>query len=158
MSSICYWMKTWLSEGLERLSTLSALTDSISTLRTAGASVYAQVAALESCWYMRNQLLRDTDWSSMAHGLEVRVPFVDTSVLDRLGPAIASPSPPNKQDLAHCAQRLPPAMLARPKTGFTTPVRKWIAERRRNLGARPAGMGGAGPSLVSDHCSIICRS
>ena len=91
--------------------------------------MHAQVAALESCWYMRNQLLRDTDWSSMAHGLEVRVPFVDISVLDRLGPAIASASPPNKQDLAHCAQRLPPAMLARPKTGFTTPVRKWIAER-----------------------------
>lgn len=120
--------KTWLNEGLERLSTLSALADSISTLQTAGATVHAQVAALESCWYMRNQLLRDTDWSSMAHGLEVRVPFVDVSVLDRLGPAIASPSPPDKQDLAHCAQRLPSAILARPKTGFTTPVRKWITK------------------------------
>jgi asparagine synthase (glutamine-hydrolysing) len=77
---------------------------------------------------MRNQLLRDTDWSSMAHGLEVRVPFVDVNVLDRLGPAIASPSPPSKKDLARCAQRLPSAIIARPKTGFTTPVRKWIAE------------------------------
>ena len=121
--------KTWLNEGLERLSTLSALADSISTLRTAGATVHAQVAALESCWYMRNQLLRDTDWSSMAHGLEVRVPFADVSVLDRLALAIASASPPNKQDLAHCVQRLPRAMLSRPKTGFTTPVRKWITER-----------------------------
>jgi len=78
---------------------------------------------------MRNQLLRDADWSSMAHGLEVRVPFVDVNVLDCLGAAIASSSPPSKHDLALCAQRLPPAMLARPKTGFTTPVRKWIAER-----------------------------
>ncbi len=123
--------ETWLSEGLERLSTRSALTDSISRLRKAGATVHAQVAALESCWYMRNQLLRDTDWSSMAHGLEVRVPFVDVSVLDRLGPAIASPTPPDKQALAHCAQRLPPALLGRPKTGFTTPVDKWIADQAR---------------------------
>ena len=124
--------QTWLSDGLERLSTLSALADSISTVRTAGATVHAQIAALESCWYMRNQLLRDTDWSSMAHGVEVRLPFVDVSVLDRLGPAIASPSPPDKQDLAYCAPRLPPAILARPKTGFTTPVRKWSTERAGN--------------------------
>jgi asparagine synthase (glutamine-hydrolysing) len=120
--------KSWLSEGLERLSIHSALDDSIGTLRSAKTTVHAQIAALESCWYMRNQLLRDTDWSSMAHGLEVRVPFVDVSVLDRLGPAIASLSPPNKKDLARCAQRLPPAIIARPKTGFTTPVRTWIAE------------------------------
>ena len=120
--------ESWLMEGLERLSTIKAINETVDTLRTAGVSVYGQVAALESCWYMRNQLLRDTDWSSMAHGLEVRVPFVDVSVLDRLGPAIASPIPPNKQDLAQCAQRLPPAMLARPKTGFTTPVSKWVAE------------------------------
>ena len=120
--------ESWLRKGLERLSTHDAMNATIRELRTAGISVNAQVAALESCWYMRNQLLRDTDWSSMAHGLEVRVPFVDVSVLNRLGPAIASSSPPDKQGLAQCARRLPTAMLARPKTGFTTPVRKWIGE------------------------------
>lgn len=119
--------ESWLKEGLERLSTIKAINGTISALRTAGVSVYGQIGALESCWYMRNQLLRDTDWASMAHGLEVRVPFVDMNVLDRLGPAIASPSPPDKQDLAHCAQRLPSAVLSRAKTGFTTPVREWIA-------------------------------
>ena len=66
--------------GLERLSTQSALAATIAPLEHAGASDYAKVAVLEACWYMRNQLLRDTDWSSMAHGLEVRVPFVDTKV------------------------------------------------------------------------------
>ena len=73
--------ESWLKEGLERLSTVRTLAGTVSTLRTAGASLHAQIAALESCWYMRNQLLRDTDWSSMAHGLEVRVPFVDMSTL-----------------------------------------------------------------------------
>jgi asparagine synthase (glutamine-hydrolysing) len=128
--------KNWLNEGLERLSTLA---DSISPPRAAGTIVHAQVAALKSCWYMRNQLLRDTDWSGMAFGLEVRVPFVDIGMLDRLGPAIASSSPTDKQDLAHCAQRLPRAMVARRKTGFTTPVRTWIA---RSAGPSSRGLRG----------------
>ena len=31
-----------------------------------------KVAALESTWYMRNQLLRDSDWAGMAHSLEIQ--------------------------------------------------------------------------------------
>lgn len=118
--------ESWLHEGLARLETVPALMGTIHNLRANGATAHAQIAALESCWYMRNQLLRDTDWSSMAHGLEVRVPFVDATLLQRLGPAIASNAPPSKRDLAACAPRLPRAMLDRPKTGFTTPVRAWI--------------------------------
>jgi asparagine synthase (glutamine-hydrolysing) len=118
--------ESWLKEGVERLSTIEAIGQTVAALQTAGVSVHAQVAAIESCWYMRNQLLRDTDWSSMAHGLEVRVPFVDATMLERLGPAIASDRPPNKRDLAACAQMLPQAIFRRRKTGFTTPVRAWI--------------------------------
>ena len=118
--------ESWLNQGLERLSTVSALTSTIAMPQAASAPIHAQIAALESCWYMRNQLLRDTDWSSMAHGLEVRVPFVDMKLLERLGPAIASDAPPSKQDLASCVGTLPPAIVGRPKTGFTTPVRGWI--------------------------------
>lgn len=121
--------ESWLNEGLEKLSTVQALTETISTLRTAGAPLYTQIAALESCWYMRNQLLRDTDWSSMAHGLEVRVPFVDVCLLEALAPAMASDVPPHKQDLAACAEELPRSMVMRPKTGFSTPVREWISDR-----------------------------
>ena len=113
--------KGWLKEGLAKLSTRPALMRTVSEK----SGLHGQVAALESCWYMRNQLLRDTDWSSMAHSLEVRVPFVDFALLKRLAPAIASPSPPTKQDLAACA-RLPKSVVSRKKTGFTTPVRKWI--------------------------------
>ena len=71
--------ESWLNEGLERLSTVRTLAGLSALFAAAGAPLYTQIAALESCWYMRNQLLRDTDWSSMAHGLEVRVPFVDIS-------------------------------------------------------------------------------
>jgi len=117
----------WLKEGLERLSTLRRIAETVKRI----TSCHAQVAALESCWYMRNQLLRDSDWSSMAHGLEVRMPFVDTTLLKHLAPAIASNAPPTKRDLAACARRLPVAALARPKTGFSTPAQSWIGNPGR---------------------------
>jgi asparagine synthase (glutamine-hydrolysing) len=124
--------ESWINEGLERLATQSALAATVAPLRVAARSEHAQIAALESCWYMRNQLLRDTDWSSMAHGVEVRVPFVDLALIQRLGPAIASNYPPSKQDLAACCDRIPPEIRQRSKTGFTTPVRKWIADREND--------------------------
>ena len=122
--------ESWLREGLEGLLTLRTIKQTIEPLRTTRATNHAQVAALESCWYMRNQLLRDTDWSSMAHGLEVRVPFVDIRLLEHIAPAIASAAPPSKKDLVACAESLPLAVLDRAKTGFTTPVQRWIADGR----------------------------
>jgi asparagine synthase (glutamine-hydrolysing) len=116
--------QSWLKMGLEKLSSESSLTQILAPLQD--ASSYAQIAALESCWYMRNQLLRDTDWSSMAHGLEVRVPYVDIFLLEALAPAIASGAPPRKKTLAESARALPKKFLNRPKTGFTTPVDQWI--------------------------------
>ena len=62
-------------------------------------------------------------------GVEVRVPFVDLALIESLGPAIASKSPPSKRDLAACSDRIPAAIYERAKTGFTTPVRQWIADR-----------------------------
>jgi asparagine synthase (glutamine-hydrolysing) len=86
---------------------------------------------------MRNQLLRDADWASMAHSLEVRVPFLDSKLLDRLGPAIASHAPPTKADLGACADQLPHVADGRRKTGFTTPVGAWIdADAGRVRGMR----------------------
>jgi len=41
-----------------------------------------RVSYLESHWYMRNTLLRDSDSMSMAHGLELRVPFLDQALVE----------------------------------------------------------------------------
>jgi asparagine synthase (glutamine-hydrolysing) len=124
--------ESWLDEGLEKLSTAQAVADKLGPLRETDKSSNAQIAVLECGWYMRNQLLRDTDWASMAYGLEVRVPFVDVNLLERLGPAIASNTSPNKLDLAECAEQLPRSLRIRPKTGFTTPVRNWIGGKDGN--------------------------
>src|SRR5262249_36598372 len=59
--------------------------------------------------------------------------------IERLGPAIASKSPPTKRDLAACSDRIPTAIYERAKTGFTTPVRQWIADRESD---RPRGLRG----------------
>jgi len=97
---------------------------------TAGiASARLRVSALEMAWYMRNQLLRDTDWASMAHSLEVRVPLVDAVLLREVANLVASGHAPSKKDMAACAPRpLPDAMLARPKSGFSIPVRSWLEQ------------------------------
>lgn len=103
-------------------------------------SPYLKVSALESCWYMRNQLLRDADWASMAHSLEVRVPLVDATLLNALAPRLASSSArPTKRDMAATPARpLPDSVLRRRKTGFSIPVREWLikggaAGRERGL-------------------------
>jgi asparagine synthase (glutamine-hydrolysing) len=80
---------------------------------------------------MRNQLLRDADWGSMAHSVEVRVPFVDYALLSQLAPMIAGPSPPTKADMIEPFHALlPPAVARRSKTGFGIPVGQWLAHTR----------------------------
>jgi asparagine synthase (glutamine-hydrolysing) len=96
---------------------------------------FARVATLESSLYLRNQLLRDTDWASMAHSLEVRVPLVDRVLLDKMAPLVLQAGDANGQGkrlLANAPSRpLPTAVVNRAKTGFTTPVEIWMAERVR---------------------------
>ena len=91
----------------------------------------AKVATLEASLYMRNQLLRDTDWASMAHGLEVRVPLVDSVLLQRVAAltsgAAVSHANALKTYLAHSPSTPLPARVARrAKTGFTTPIARWL--------------------------------
>ena len=92
---------------------------------------YARVATLESALYMRNQLLRDTDWASMAHSLEVRTPVVDAWLLRQLaGPLGKARAPGGVFNLKHLlasspGKPLPVDVARRAKTGFATPVEAW---------------------------------
>src|SRR5438094_778750 len=87
----------------------------------------SRLACLESCWYMRNQLLRDSDWAGMAHSLEIRVPLVDIELLRSTGKWIGNGHPPNKRMMLHAPLwPLPDDVFSRPKTGFTVPIRQWL--------------------------------
>lgn len=89
------------------------------------ATPFGKVATLETTLYMRNQLLRDTDWASMAHSLEVRLPLVDSALLSAIAPATAGIDF-DKRLLARAPRDpLPGALANRVKTGFATPVGDW---------------------------------
>ncbi len=110
-------------EGLATLAITQKLSETIGDI----GPTRVAMTALESAWYMRNQLLRDADWASMAHSLEIRTPLVDITLLRALAPMIAGSHPPTKNDMAtSLARPLPAEILHRPKTGFSIPVRDWI--------------------------------
>lgn len=89
---------------------------------------FAQVACLESIRYMRNQLLRDTDWVSMAHSLEIRTPLVDHRLTESiLGLAASGRLGSGKQMLPQTLPNsLPGSVLDRPKSGFVVPTWRWL--------------------------------
>jgi asparagine synthase (glutamine-hydrolysing) len=117
-----------VKEGLKTLAITEKLSETIGDIGQARVSM----TALESAWYMRNQLLRDADWASMAHSLEIRTPLVDIALLRALAPMIAGSRPPTKNDMAtSLAKPLPPEILHRPKTGFSIPVRDWVGGEKQ---------------------------
>jgi asparagine synthase (glutamine-hydrolysing) len=93
-------------------------------------SLLQQVSLYETTGYMRNTLLRDSDVFSMAHGLELRVPFVDGAV------ARTAMSFPDSEKLSRGMSKpilvramqdlLPASLLTRPKQGFTLPFERWM--------------------------------
>jgi asparagine synthase (glutamine-hydrolysing) len=111
-------------EGLRRLKPLNALAASLSAFPK---DSHATVATLEMANYMRNQLLRDTDWASMAHSLEVRTPLVDATLLRAAALPLLSAPPANRKQLlaASPSLALPAEVANRAKTGFTTPIADW---------------------------------
>jgi len=84
------------------------------------------VSACEIDFYMKNQLLRDTDWASMAHSLEVRIPFVDKCLFSEVMPLMGNLKLFKQQLFSLFSSSLPKALLEREKTGFYVPVREWL--------------------------------
>ena len=90
---------------------------------------HASVARLESRLYLESQLLRDLDVMAMAHGLEVRVPFVDHLLLGAVWPELGGHLSllRGKRLLHDTLERpLPPAIIGGPKQGFTLPFARWM--------------------------------
>ncbi|MEA2989590.1 MAG: hypothetical protein QOG83_2301 [Alphaproteobacteria bacterium] len=115
----------FMAEGLRRLDPLGMIE---AALRPEPRNAFGKVAALEAGLYMRNQLLRDTDWASMAHSLEVRVPLVDVRLLQEVAPLAASLAPGAGKRLLAASPKtaLPAAIVERAKTGFSTPIKDWL--------------------------------
>src|SRR5205085_4148234 len=93
--------------------------------RFLGSDVVNAVSLCELRGYMANTLLRDTDCMSMAHSLEVRVPFVDPVVarfvLSLPGAWKLNGGRPKPLLLDALGDLLPSEITHRPKMGFTLP-------------------------------------
>ncbi len=117
----------FVRDGLAQLDTLVHIA---AVLDGGPKAPFGQVAALESSFYLRNQLLRDTDWAGMAHSLEIRTPLVDSQLLCRVAPIMARTDRPSGKSLLAGAPRrpLPEEIVNRTKTGFGIPIQAWIRE------------------------------
>lgn len=120
-----------LRDGLERIEPLAIVRRALTAPLK---SSFDSVATLESALYMRNQLLRDSDWASMAHSLELRTPLVDSVLLEEIAALGAPPVDSGaKQDLALAPQTpLPAEIVTRKKTGFFVPVTHWTGVSPRD--------------------------
>ena len=112
-----------LNEGLAELDTVNRLNDSVKGIE----STRLAVSSLEAEWYMKNMLLHDSDWTSMAHSIELRTPLVDIDLWRTVAPLLAAQENVGKRDMAGTMkQPLPPEILDRKKTGFAIPLHDWI--------------------------------
>jgi len=90
----------------------------------------AGISWMEMRTYMASTLLRDTDSVSMAQSLEVRVPLLDTPLVQFVS---ALPDAARRRDGAQKAllvealgDLLPPEILAQRKRTFTLPWEEWL--------------------------------
>jgi asparagine synthase (glutamine-hydrolysing) len=117
----------------------------------------SQISGLEISSYTQSVLLRDTDQMSMAHALEVRVPFFDHDLVEfamGIPDAFKLGSYPKQLLVESLGELLPSSLVHRKKVGFMFPWEKWLRgelrgfceERIRRFAAR----GLAGKSIDID--------
>ncbi len=112
--------------------------DALESLRLDPNDPVWTVSELESAFYQGNMLLRDSDVTGMAHGLEIRVPMLDRGVAEFAhslpGRARLIPGAWNKQLLRSTFPRFLRAdLLAQGKRGFALPIRRWMTGPIREL-------------------------
>ena len=90
---------------------------------------------LESRHFLADHNLNYTDKASMAHGIEIRVPFLDpdlTRFATAVPPAWKQRGREGKAILKRAMEpTLPRDVIYRPKTGFGVPLRRWLRQELR---------------------------
>jgi asparagine synthase (glutamine-hydrolysing) len=112
---------------------------------------FTAISWLELRSYMLNTLLRDTDSMSMAHSLEVRVPFLDPDLVEYVLALPASEKRDSQRPKSLLVDALaglwPEGIVGQHKRTFTFPWEKWL---RGPLSERiAAGLTDWSPALAS---------
>jgi asparagine synthase (glutamine-hydrolysing) len=92
---------------------------------------FDEASWIELNLFMQNQLLRDGDVMGMAHGIEIRFPFLDKDFVDlstQINGRLKEEGPLPKQLLIDSFKDiLPEPIWNRPKMGFGFPFKNWLA-------------------------------
>ena len=97
---------------------------------TAGAPFLNRAMYVDAVTWMADDVLVKVDRMSMAHGLEVRAPFLDHRIME-----FAASLPPSWKVKLNSTKRvlkdsqrarLPTAVLSREKLGFNAPMSRWL--------------------------------
>ena len=133
----------------------------------AGLTLLQQVSWRELTGYMRNTLLRDSDVFSMAHALELRVPFIDrevASVAFSAADTVKVAGGVSKPLLVDAVSDLVPREVwDRPKQGFVLPFSDWMRGPLASAIATTLGDGdrvaalGISPNAARDVWSAFLR-
>jgi asparagine synthase (glutamine-hydrolysing) len=115
-------------EGLARYDPVADAARALAAGNGRAGDPWLAVHEMETSRYMRNQLLRDSDWASMAWSVELRVPLVDAWLRERLAAARFEPARSEGKAalVRRAAPELPEALWNRPKSGFYIPVAEWM--------------------------------
>lgn len=106
-------------------SDLSNINDTCETINSKLGLNFA-VSFLETNFYMKNRLLRDSDWASMHSSIELRVPFVDKNFYRNFINNKSYHQIVRKRDFFFNDKfKIPKFILNRKKTGFEIPSSTW---------------------------------
>ena len=107
-----------------------ALAEALAACPGAGTDPLSRSLALYQETYLPEDILTKVDRASMACGLEVRAPFLDTRLVDTVQklPARFKYGRNVTKRLLKSAvsSKLPSSILSRPKRGFGIPVARWL--------------------------------
>jgi len=105
-------------EGYNQLDIFNELNKDVKDFEDANLAIMY----LEIKYYLSSKLLKDADWVSMSHSLELRTPFVDWHFFTQLLPSLKSNMKISKENLLNCyKEKLPNELFHRNKTGFEIP-------------------------------------
>lgn len=96
----------------------------------------SKISYAEINTYLQNVLLRDADVMSMAHSLEIRVPFLDHKLMEFVYGVMDDqkyPHTPKKLLVDSFSDLLPSEVVDRPKMGFVFPWEKWLKNELKEM-------------------------
>ena len=143
--SYFYWMNPQRTEQLlapelrqdfRRFQQGNALISSIQAL-PGDLPPLAKMLYLEQRYFLADHNLNYTDKMGMAHGVEIRVPFLDLDVV-RMAAALPEAMKQNGRTSKWILRktmetRLPHQIVNRPKTGFGAPIHSWLKTDLKHL-------------------------